>query len=169
MGHHAGVNRNPDQRERDRRSDGVASTPLPRSRTRTVAVRVPANAPRGQVALLATVGCGQCHGVTFNNPAGRRGRHQRRLRVVQGHGLRPHERDAGTPEDDGREPERADADGHLLASRLPESILQEIWSVREGSGLPRADHRARSTAWPSRRAASPTRWKCETADCRAKD
>lgn len=31
---------------------------------------VPAGAPRGQQVLLATVGCGQCHGVTLNGPRG---------------------------------------------------------------------------------------------------
>src|SRR5437870_8498464 len=29
---------------------------------------VPAEAPQGQQVLLATVGCGQCHGPTFNGP-----------------------------------------------------------------------------------------------------
>ena len=29
---------------------------------------VPANAPRGQEVLLSTIGCGQCHGPTFNGP-----------------------------------------------------------------------------------------------------
>ena len=29
---------------------------------------VPANAPRGQETLLSTIGCGQCHGPTFNGP-----------------------------------------------------------------------------------------------------
>jgi mono/diheme cytochrome c family protein len=96
---------------------------------------VPANAPRGQVALLATVGCGQCHGVTFNNPRADAGGINADFEWFKGmvydhtNAMPAHRK---MMEENPNGPMRM---GTYSRSRLPESILQDIWSFAKDLGF----------------------------------
>ena len=96
---------------------------------------LPAGAPRGQEVLLATFGCGQCHGPIFNNPRasiGATGANVEWLkRMVYDHTTAmPEEfKASGTPP-----PPRLRM-GNYAKSRLPESLLQDIWSWASDLGF----------------------------------
>jgi mono/diheme cytochrome c family protein len=90
-------------------------------------VETPANAPRGQVAALAAVGCGQCHGATLNNPRADAGGINAdfewfKAMVYDHTNAMPTHRKM--MEENPTSPMRM---GTYSRTRLPESVLQDIW------------------------------------------
>ncbi len=98
-------------------------------------VEVPADAPRGQVAVLATVGCGQCHGATLNNPRADAGGINADFEWFKGmvydhtNAMPAHRK---MLEENPTSPMRM---GTYSRSRLPESILQDIWQFAKDLGF----------------------------------
>ena len=97
---------------------------------------VPPNAPRGQVLLIATAGCGQCHGAELARPrvdAGAVGADFEWFKgLVYEHttAMDAHSRLLG------EEPDELLRMGNYSTERLPEFVLAEIWSyVTEELGL----------------------------------
>jgi len=96
---------------------------------------VPAGAPQGQQVLLATVGCGQCHGPTFNGPranAGGVGADFEWLKKMV------YEHTTSMPQHWNllqETPAVRVRMGNYSRSRLPESVLQEIWRFANDLGL----------------------------------
>ncbi len=96
---------------------------------------VPAGAPRGQELLLATIGCGQCHGPTLNNPrqgAGAIGAEFQWFKeMVYDHtGAMPrHSQVLGE-----KGPPRLRM-GNYSPSRLPESLLMDVWTWARDVGF----------------------------------
>jgi mono/diheme cytochrome c family protein len=96
---------------------------------------VPAGAPRGQEVALATVGCAQCHGPTLNGPrlnAGAVGAEFQWLRsmVYEHTNLMPaHWKTLGEP------PAVRVRMGNYSRTRLPESVLQEIFNFAKDLGF----------------------------------
>jgi mono/diheme cytochrome c family protein len=96
---------------------------------------VPAGAPHGQEVALATVGCAQCHGPTLNGPRQNmgavnadfqwlKGMVYGHVKVMPGHwGLL------------GEEPAVRVRMGTYSPSRLPESVLQEVWTFARDLGF----------------------------------
>lgn len=96
---------------------------------------VPARAPRGQEALLATVGCGQCHGVTFNNPRATVGGINADFEWFK-HMVYDHT--TAMPDTWnllGEKPAARVRMGNYSRSRLPESTLLEIWEFARDLGF----------------------------------
>jgi hypothetical protein len=96
---------------------------------------LPAGAPRGQEVLLATFGCGQCHGPVFNTPRARIGGTGADVawlkRMVYDHtGAMVEESKAS-----GTAPPPRLRMGSYAKSRLPESLLQDIWSWASDLGF----------------------------------
>jgi mono/diheme cytochrome c family protein len=95
---------------------------------------VPANAPRGQVAALATVGCAQCHGATLNNPRADAGGINADFEWFKGmvydhtNAMPAHRK--MMEENPG--PMRM---GTYSKARLPESVLQDIWQFAKDLGF----------------------------------
>jgi hypothetical protein len=96
---------------------------------------VPAGAPGGQVALLATVGCGQCHGVTLNNPRADAGGINADFEWFKGmvydhtNAMPAHRK---LLEETPGGPMRM---GTYSKARLPESVLQDIWTFAKDLGF----------------------------------
>jgi len=96
---------------------------------------VPANAPRGQETALATVGCAQCHGPILNGPrlnAGAVGAEFEWLRnMVYRHTtvMPAHWKMLG------EQPAVRVRMGNYSPSRVPESLLQEIWAFARDLGF----------------------------------
>lgn len=96
---------------------------------------VPPGAPRGQEALLATVGCGQCHGVTFNNPRADAGGINADFEWFKGmvydhtNAMPAHWKMME------ENPANRMRMGTYSRSRLPESIVQEIWQFAKDLGF----------------------------------
>ena len=91
---------------------------------------VPANAPSGQATLIATSGCGQCHGAVLGNPravaGGVAGDFEWFKGMVYTHTTAMAERPHLNM-------------GNFSKTRLPESVLQDIWhyaSVDAGLRVP---------------------------------
>ena len=96
---------------------------------------VPAGAPRGQELELATVGCGQCHGLTLNGPRDDMGAVDASFEwfkgMVYGH-------TAAMPQHWtllGATPAVRVRMGNYSRSRLPESVLQEIFDWARDLGF----------------------------------
>ena len=96
---------------------------------------VPAGAPRGQEVLLATVGCGQCHGPTFNGPRADLGAVNAEFdwlkSMVYDHTTSIPKHWALLDET----PAVRVRMGNYSRSRLPESVLQEIWTFARDLGF----------------------------------
>jgi len=95
----------------------------------------PANAPRGQVAALATVGCAQCHGPTLNVPRASAGGANADFEWFKGmvydhmNAMPAHRKMM----DEG--PVAAMRMGNYSVSRLPESTLRDIWQFAQDLGF----------------------------------
>jgi len=96
---------------------------------------VPANAPRGQQTLLSTIGCGQCHGPTFNGPrqdAGAVGADFEWFKgEVYNHTV-AHPEQIKTLEE---QPPIRIRMGTYNPTRVPESLLMEIWTWAKDVGF----------------------------------
>lgn len=96
---------------------------------------VPAGAPPGQEVLLATIGCGQCHGPIFNGPRANAGAVNADFewfkRMVYDH-------TTGAPQHwsllEETPPARVRM-GNYSRSRVPEFLLQEIWTFARDLGF----------------------------------
>ena len=95
---------------------------------------VPAGAPRGQEAALATVGCSQCHGPTFNvvrQGAGAvDGDFDWFKKIVYDHTVEQ-------PKHVSRleQPQARLRMGNFSRTRVPESVLQDIWAFARDLGF----------------------------------
>ena len=90
--------------------------------------QVPQNAPRGQAVSLAAVGCGQCHGLTFNGPrqdAGAVGADFEWFkRMVYDHtGAMPVQYKVLE-----EQPAIRIRMGNYSPARIPESLLEDMWA-----------------------------------------
>lgn len=96
---------------------------------------VPAGAPRGQEVLLAAVGCGQCHGVTFNGPRADLGAINADFewlkRMVYDHTTAMPQHWSLLDEN----PAIRVRMGNYSRSRLPESLLQDIFTFARDLGF----------------------------------
>jgi hypothetical protein len=89
---------------------------------------VPANAPHGQEVLLATLGCGQCHGPIFNNPRASAGAVAADFEWLK-HLVYDHT--TAMPEEAQQIGEALPPRlrmGNYSRLRLPESLLQDLWT-----------------------------------------
>lgn len=96
---------------------------------------VPAGAPRGQEVLLATVGCGQCHGVTFNNPRASAGGINADFEWFKS---MVYDHTNAMPKHWSlleQQPAVRMRMGTYSKSRVPESVLQEIWTFARDLGF----------------------------------
>lgn len=96
---------------------------------------VPPAAPRGQQVALATVGCGQCHGVTLNGPRGDAGAVNADFEwfksMVYDHTTAIPKHWSLLEET----PAIRVRMGNYSRSRLPESVLQDIWTFARDLGF----------------------------------
>jgi cytochrome c553 len=96
---------------------------------------VPAGAPHGQTVMLATLGCGQCHGVPFAFPravAGAVGADFEWFKsMVYDHTATMPKHFASLEE----QPPARLRMGNYSRVRLPESLLQEIWNWARDQGF----------------------------------
>ena len=96
---------------------------------------VPAGAPRGQQVGLATIGCFQCHGPTFNGPrqdAGAVGADFSWLTAMV------YDHTTAMPQQWkllGETPAIRVRMGNYSQSRIPESLLREIWTFAQDLGF----------------------------------
>ena len=95
---------------------------------------VPAGAPRGQEAALATVGCGQCHGPTFNvvrQGAGAvDGDFEWFKKIVYDHTVEQPRHFTRL-----EQPPARLRMGNFSRTRVPESVLQDIWTFARDLGF----------------------------------
>jgi hypothetical protein len=97
--------------------------------------QVPQKAPRGQAVSLGAIGCGQCHGATFNGPrqdAGAVGADFEWFkRMVYDHtGAMPVQYKLL-----GEQPAIRVRMGNYSPSRIPESLLQDMWVFAKDLGF----------------------------------
>ena len=111
--------------------DGLPSVPQPGPWR----FEVPADAPLGQEALVATVGCAQCHGLTFNGPrtdAGAVGADfEWFTNMVYNH-------TTAMPQHFSVLEEQAPARlrmGNYSKARVPEALVQEMWNFARDLGF----------------------------------
>ena len=96
---------------------------------------VPANAPRGQEVALSTIGCAQCHGPTLNGPRQNAGAvgadFQWFTNMVYQHAtfMPTHWKTLN------EQPAVRVRMGTYSRSRLPESLLQEVWMFARDLGF----------------------------------
>jgi hypothetical protein len=95
---------------------------------------VPAGAPRGQEAALATVGCSQCHGPTFNvvrQGAGAvDGDFEWFKKMVYDHSVEQPKHFTRL-----EQPQARLRMGNFSRTRVPESVLMEIWTFARDLGF----------------------------------
>lgn len=95
---------------------------------------VPTGAPRGQEAALATVGCSQCHGPTFNvvrQGAGAvDGDFEWFKKIVYDHTVEQPRHFTRL-----EQPQARLRMGNFSRTRVPESVLQEIWTFARDLGF----------------------------------
>lgn len=96
---------------------------------------VPAGAPRGQELAVATVGCSQCHGLGLNRPRTGAGRVNADFEWFK---KMVYDHTAAMPQQWSlleEQPTPRVRMGNYSRSRLPESLLQEIWTFLHDLGF----------------------------------